>query len=95
MILLVHHPSGDTNNPTNTTYDAEISKKPIASGEIAALVFLKDNHLSLIKRRSDITIAELIENGAKIEEQNDINIDRNKVLVPHGTAVYIMRQIPE
>jgi len=76
-------------------FDAVLSKKPEASGEVAALVFLNDHHLSLIKNKSDISIAELIEKGMKIEGQNDIEVDSNKVLVPHGTAVYLMRQMPE
>ena len=76
-------------------FDAVISKKPEASGEIAALIYLNDFHLSLIKRRSDISLGELLENGANIEEQYDIKIDRKQILVPHGTAAYLMRQIPE
>jgi len=76
-------------------FDAAVSEKPKASGEIAALVYLNDYHLSLIKRRSDITIAELIEHGVIIEEQNDIEINRNRILVPHGTAAFLLRQIPE
>ena len=76
-------------------FDATLSKKPKPCREIAALTFLNDYHLSLIKKRPDIPLYELIENGAILEEQKDIKIDINKILVPHGTAAYLIRQIPE
>jgi Predicted nucleotide-binding protein containing TIR-like domain len=74
-------------------FDATLLKKPKASGELAALVFVKDHQLSLIKKRNDLSIGELIEHGMILEEQEGISINRNKILVPHGTAVYLMRKI--
>jgi Predicted nucleotide-binding protein containing TIR-like domain len=74
-------------------FDATLHKRPKASSELAALVFIKDQQLSLIKRRNDLSIGELIENGMILEEQDGIQIDRSKILVPHGTAVYLMRKV--
>lgn len=74
-------------------FDATLMKKPKASGELAALVFMKDHQLSLIKQRNDLSIGELIEQGMILEEQEGVNINRNKILVPHGTAVYLMRKV--
>jgi hypothetical protein len=74
-------------------FDATLTKKPKASGELAALVFIKDHQLSLIKKRNDLSIGELIDQGMILEEQQGVSINRNKILVPHGTAVYLMRKI--
>jgi hypothetical protein len=41
----------------------------------------------------DLSIGELIEQGMILEEQDGIQIDRSKILVPHGTAVYLMRKV--
>jgi len=76
-------------------FNASLKKKPEPNGELAVMVFLKDQHLSMIRRRSDVTVAELQHYGAIFETQEGIDLDRNKVLVPHGTAVYVMRQLPE
>jgi hypothetical protein len=74
-------------------FDATLLKRPKASSELAALVFINDRQLSLIKRRNDLSIGELIEQGMILEEQDGIQIDRSKILVPHGTAVYLMRKV--
>jgi hypothetical protein len=74
-----------------TAFDASLARKPLPAKEIAAILYVTEEHLDLISRRSDSTLGQLFSAGAMIEEQHGCTIDRERVLVPHGTASYLMR----
>lgn len=73
-------------------FNACLSDRPMPQNEIAALLYLKDNHLSLI-RQSQLTIADLVQQGARLDTQPDRSIDAGMILVPHGTAQFLIQQI--
>jgi 8-oxo-dGTP pyrophosphatase MutT (NUDIX family) len=64
------------------------------SNEIAAVVYLKDFHLALMRRFPHLTVADLLAQGAQVESQPNSPINRSTVLVAHGTAKFLMRQLP-
>lgn len=74
-------------------FDAHLIGKPIPQNEIAALLYLQDLHLSLFYQQSNWTIAEMVQQGARLEVQSDRSIDASVVLVPHGTASFLVRQV--
>ena len=74
-------------------YNAHLRAKPEPNGELAAVLLLSDRHLSLISRRNDYTIGQILDVGGKIFEQNGIIINRKKILVPDGTASYLVRRV--
>lgn len=76
-------------------FDAELKQQPVPNRELAVIVYLNDLHLSMIRKRGDITVGELEHYGARFVEQKGMRLERHKILVPHGTAVYLMRQLPE
>ena len=72
-------------------YDAKLSKKPLPSHELAAIVFLRDEHLALWSNRANVTLQELIDAGSLLEEAEDWTVPRTATMVPHGTALYLVR----
>lgn len=76
-------------------YHATLSRKPIPSREIGALLFLTDANLRTIKNNINVPLGQIVMQGGMIVEQEGITIDRNKVLVPHGTALYVLRQLKD
>ena len=72
-------------------FDGTLAQKPKPSKELGALLYVTNRHLALFNRRTDITLAELLSDGAEIQEQGDVSIERGKILVPHGTASYMVR----
>lgn len=73
-------------------FDATLAAKPKPSCEIAAVVYLTDEHLSLLNAEQSLPIAELTAMGAKIECQSDIVLDRAIDLLPFGTAKFLIKQ---
>ncbi|GAB4367051.1 MAG: hypothetical protein Kow00121_05020 [Elainellaceae cyanobacterium] len=92
-----HTGQGCMTNPNQSYYlvafDAALSAKPRPSSEIAAILYLTDIHLSVVGLQRSMTLAELIQRGAKIECQGDCSIDQSRVLVPHGTAIFLIKQL--
>lgn len=74
-------------------YNAELKNKPMPSREIGAILYLTDEHLKILKYRFDVSIEEMESYGAIFHEQEGVNIDRKKTLLPHGTAAYLVRKI--
>lgn len=74
-------------------FDASLSAKPVPKNEIAGIIYLKDSHLSLIRQVTHPTIADMLRHGAQVEYQADQAIDYSTVLVPHGTAWFLMQQL--
>lgn len=74
-------------------FEASLLSQPKPSAEIAALLYLTDAHLALLKQLVQPTLAELLAHGAQIDCQPNQVIDAEAVLVPHGTARFLMRQM--
>jgi len=74
-------------------YNAALKQKPLPTNEVAALVFLTDYHLSLFKKKFDVTVGEIKSEGAIIISQPEIKIRNEKILIPHGTASFLIRKI--
>jgi hypothetical protein len=72
-------------------YAADLAFEPTPSREIAALLFLNDRHLDMLSRRNDVTLGQLLAAGAEIREQSGYNVKARKILVPHGTASFLIR----
>ncbi len=75
-------------------FNASLSGKPIPSNEIAAIVYLKDFHLALMRRLPNLTVSDLLAQGAQVESQLNCRLAQSTVLVAHGTAKFLMRQLP-
>jgi 8-oxo-dGTP pyrophosphatase MutT (NUDIX family) len=94
----IHSQYGSMANQSASYYlvafNASLSGKPIPSNEIAAIVYLKDFHLSLMRQFPQLTVAELLAQGAQIESQLDSPLNQSTVLIAHGTAKFLMRQLP-
>jgi hypothetical protein len=73
-------------------FDATLAAKPKPSCEIAAVVYLTDEHLSLLNAEQSLPIAELTAMGAKIECQPDTVLDCAIDLLPFGTAKFLIKQ---
>ena len=74
-------------------FDGELSERPKPSSEIGALIFMTDEQLSEFSRRRNVTLEDLLSIGAKIEERESHVVPRETILVPHGTATYLLRII--
>lgn len=73
-------------------FDATLAAKPKPSCEIAAIVYLTDEHLSLLNAEESLSIAKLMAMGAKIDYQPDVRMDRTIDLLPFGTAKFLIKQ---
>jgi 8-oxo-dGTP pyrophosphatase MutT (NUDIX family) len=76
-------------------FDASLLAKPTPKNEIAGILYLKNCHLSWIRQVAQPTIAELLAHGAYVEYQPNQSLDASTVLIPHGTARFLMQQLPE
>lgn len=76
-------------------FDASLSGQPTPRNEIAAILYLKDFHLSLLRQFPDLTVADLLVHGAQVDSQPHYPIHRSTVLRPHGTAKFLIQQLPE
>lgn len=73
-------------------FDACLIKKPTPSSEIAAILYLQDRHLVRMGQLN-FTLAELLHQGARVECQPNRCIDHSTVLMPHGTAQFLIQQL--
>lgn len=93
----IHSAHGSMPNSNDPYYlvafDANLSAKPQPSSEIAAIVYLKDRHLAWMKGQHR-AIAELTQAGAHIEYQANLSLQDSTVLIPHGTASFLVKQQP-
>ncbi len=76
-------------------YNASLSDKPRPANEIAGIVYLNDAHLLQFCESAPLTIAEVLEQGAQIDWQNHCRLSHSTVLVPHGTAYFLMQQLAQ
>ncbi|XPM56081.2 MAG: NUDIX domain-containing protein [Leptolyngbya sp. IPPAS B-1204] len=75
-------------------FNARLSGKPVPSNEIAGILYLTDVHLSLIRRWSGLTMADMLSQGAQIDVQPHQAIHQSRILIPHGTAKFLIQQLP-
>lgn len=75
-------------------FNACLTGQPRPQNEIASLLYLKDVHLAWLRQQKSSTLAELLAQGAQIESQPHHLIATSTVLVPHGTANFLIQQQP-
>ena len=73
-------------------YYGELARKPKPSREIAAILIMDDEHLKSFRRTSYTTLSDLLAMGVELLEAEDLALDRDSVLIPHGTANYLLNQ---
>jgi len=73
-------------------YYGELRKKPKPTREIAAILIMDDEHLKSFRHSAYMTVSDLIAMGAEIKQAEDVTIDQDSVLIPHGTANYLLNQ---
>jgi 8-oxo-dGTP pyrophosphatase MutT (NUDIX family) len=74
-------------------YDAAFAKQPVPTGEVGALLFLANEHL-IRANRNDVTLRELVSAGARLAMRPGLSeLMESMVLIPHGTAAYLCRQM--
>jgi hypothetical protein len=76
-------------------FDASLRAKPQPSSEIAALLYLRDEHLQQMQTGDRPTLDHLLGTGAKIDLQPGIRLSPEVVFVPHGTAAFLTHQSAE
>ncbi|HIK43205.1 NUDIX hydrolase [Thermoleptolyngbya sp. M55_K2018_002] len=73
-------------------FDASLRAKPQPSSEIAALLYLRDEHLQQMQMGDCPTLDHLLGTDAKIDLQPGIRLSSEAVFVPHGTAAFLTHQ---
>lgn len=79
-------------------FDGCLIGQPVPQNEIAALLYLTDDHLqfvhqTLTARTGWVTLADLLARGAWIETQPGHTVADSTRLTPKGTASVLMRQM--
>jgi 8-oxo-dGTP pyrophosphatase MutT (NUDIX family) len=78
-------------------FDACLVGQPIPQNEIAALLYVTDDHLRFIDqtlmKNHWVMLTDLLAQGAQIETQADQPIAGSTRLTPQGTAKVLMRQL--
>lgn len=73
-------------------YFAELTRKPRPTREIAAIILMDDEHLKSFRKTAYTTIADLRAMGVEFVQADDIELDQDAILIPHGTANYLLNQ---
>ncbi len=73
-------------------FDALLSGRPTPNGEIAGLLYLQERHLALFQQAQP-TLADLLKQGAQLDCQPNASLDPSLVLLPHGTAQFLIAQM--
>jgi 8-oxo-dGTP pyrophosphatase MutT (NUDIX family) len=73
-------------------FNATLLAQPKPSSEIAALIYLNDEHLAWMKMGIRFAIADLLKTGAYIDYQASLSLDDTTLLLPHGTAQFLIKQ---
>ena len=75
-------------------FNAELQAQPRPLSEIAALLYLTDAHLLLMRSHRHLLLSDLVQSGANIEWQAGISVPQITRLEPHGTAQFLVNQEP-
>jgi 8-oxo-dGTP pyrophosphatase MutT (NUDIX family) len=73
-------------------FNGTLLAQPKPSSEIAAIVYLNDQHLSWMKMGIRFAIADLLRTGAQIDYQSSLSLADSTLLLPHGTAQFLITQ---
>lgn len=73
-------------------FNAELSAKPQPHNEIAALVYLTDDHIAQMQAGDNLSLQNWVNLGVKIEYQPGILIPESTILLPHGTVFLLMQE---
>jgi 8-oxo-dGTP pyrophosphatase MutT (NUDIX family) len=73
-------------------FNAALIAQPKPSSEIAAIIYLSDRHLALMKTGLRFSIADLARIGAHIDYQAGLCLEDAILLLPHGTANFLIQQ---
>ncbi|MEO0536027.1 MAG: hypothetical protein AAF215_19400 [Cyanobacteria bacterium P01_A01_bin.123] len=65
--------------------------RPRPLNEIAAIVYLNNNHLALIKQHRQIVLQDLLLAGAKVDCQAGLSLSPSTRFIPHGTVHFLLR----
>lgn len=91
-----HTGQGSMTNPNQSYYlvafDASLAARPQPSSEIAAILYLTDRHLTFVGAHRSTTLSDLMQQGAQLECQTDSCIDQSRIAIPHGTALFLIKQ---
>ncbi|HEY9878043.1 MAG TPA: hypothetical protein V6D29_06280 [Leptolyngbyaceae cyanobacterium] len=91
-----HSGHGSMADPNQAYYlvafNADLSAKPQPHNEIAALVYLKDEHLAQMQAGEELSLRDWMSLGIKLEYQPGILIPDSATLTPHGTVFLLMQE---
>ncbi|HEY9762892.1 MAG TPA: hypothetical protein V6D07_10220 [Trichocoleus sp.] len=73
-------------------FNAELSAKPQPHNEIAALIYLRDEHLTQMQSGKELGLQDWVNLGVKIEYQSEMLIPESTILLPHGTVFLLMQE---
>ncbi|MCW3847734.1 nucleotide-binding protein [Sphingomonas sp. LB-2] len=75
-------------------FDAELNAEPRPHRELAAILLMNDACLNHFLHEPTLELSRLEALGGKAIFQNDISIPGTAKLVPHGTAAFLIRSLP-
>lgn len=75
-------------------FNATLKARPQPQNEIAALVYLTDQHLINLKANPQLSVADLVQMGALIDYQTNLELKDSAILVPHGTVHLLLACLP-
>lgn len=74
-------------------FNARLSARPLPSSEIAALLYLQDQHLARFRQFPQPSLGLLLQQGAQLDCQPNCQFDPELLLSPHGTAQFLIAQL--
>ncbi|MGG6296606.1 hypothetical protein ACQ4M4_19620 [Leptolyngbya sp. AN02str] len=76
-------------------YNASLSQQPHPYNEIAALLYLQDQHLQAMHKGQSWALADALDQGAIMQLQAGVVLEPTATLVPHGTAQFLVKAYPD
>lgn len=73
-------------------YDAHLTARPQPLNEIAALVYLTDQHLCQLQSEQSLPLVEWVKMGIQIDSQPQVSIPESSIFLPHGTVYLLMQE---
>lgn len=74
-------------------FNASLKAQPIPCNEVAAILYLKSQHLALMQGNQSQTLAEVLNAGGQIDFQPGCEVDRATPLIPHGTGLFLLARL--
>jgi hypothetical protein len=76
---------------TLVAFAGKLRGAPRPSSELAAVLLLSDACLERFITSPTVLLRDLIEAGAEIYTQKSIKIEEDTTIIPHGTALFLIR----